>query len=298
MKRFLKIHSYFFAIGFFAVLLFAAVPINSVAAATQKSGSVGLQGEVAAPPPATGATITTPTNGQTFTSIPVRVSGLCPADVLVKIFKNQVFAGSIQCQNGSYSLQIDLFSGKNDLVARVYDALDQAGPDSNTVSVTFNDAKYGGVGKRISLTSNYAKRGANPNDTLTWPISISGGAGPYAVSVDWGDGTIDLKSQEFPGNMDLAHVYTSSGVYNIIIIATDKNGDSAFLQVVGIANGAVAQKSSDGTGSKIIQICQTYPWWLWLLIIVIVALLSFWLGNRSAILNLRRRLERDGSDSK
>src|SRR5947208_1368384 len=94
-----------------------------------QSGSVGLQGQISAPPPSVGATISIPRDGQSFTTLPVTVSGICPKDLLVKLFKNNVFGGSVQCKNGSYSLLIDLFSGQNELVARVYDSLDQAGPD-------------------------------------------------------------------------------------------------------------------------------------------------------------------------
>ena len=69
--------------------------------------------------------------------LPVTVTGLCPDGLLVKLFKNNVFAGSVDCTKGSYSLKIDLFTGQNDLVARVYDSLDQPGPDSSIVRVRF-----------------------------------------------------------------------------------------------------------------------------------------------------------------
>src|SRR5665213_999026 len=167
-------------------LLVFAPPVMAV---TTKSGSIGIQGTIPSPPPARGATIVVPSNGDVFTNVPITVSGLCPTGLLVKIFDNNVFVGSTVCVNGSYSLQIDLFSGRNDLVARVYDALDQAGPDSNTVTVTFNDAQFLQFGTHVSLTSDFAERGAPPGQKLDWPVILSGGTAPYAVSVDWGDGT-------------------------------------------------------------------------------------------------------------
>src|ERR1039458_1665129 len=102
------------------------------------SGSIGLQGTISTAPPTRGATIAIPSNGAVFTAVPITVSGLCPSNLLVKIFSNNIFVGSTVCSNGSYSLQVDLFGGRNGLVARVYDSLGQAGPDSNTVTVTFN----------------------------------------------------------------------------------------------------------------------------------------------------------------
>ncbi len=87
--------------------------------AETKSGSVGLQATISAPAPTQAAVISLPRQGESFTQLPVTVSGLCPGNVLVKLFKNNVFAGSVQCKNGSFSLITDLFNGDNELIARV-----------------------------------------------------------------------------------------------------------------------------------------------------------------------------------
>lgn len=122
---------------------FAAAPLPP----DPQSSSIGVQGVLGSSPPTQGATITIPSSGQVFTSNPISVSGLCPTNLLVKLFTNNVFVGSVLCTSGSYSIKIDLFSGRNDLVTRVYDALDQAGPDSNTVTVTFNSPQLAGGGR-------------------------------------------------------------------------------------------------------------------------------------------------------
>lgn len=269
--------------------------ISTQVYAAEESGSVGLEGRVSAPPPTTAASISLPRGGQSFTSLPVTVSGLCPNDLLVKLFKNNVFAGSVQCTNGSFSLQIDLFDGQNDLIARVYDSLDQAGPDSAAVTVNFQTDKPG-TASRVSLTSTYAKRGANPGSVLTWPIVMSGGVGPYAVSVDWGDGkTADLISQSFPGTFNIQHVYDKPGVYNIVVKATDKNGGVAFLQLVGVANGPLSQDSTsaDTTGTNT-DTTKTKYRILWEPAAVIVPFIfaGFWLGRRHELQTLRRKIER------
>lgn len=278
------------SLGLLGLVMVAPVAAQSP---NPQDGAIGVQGTLSSPPPTQAATIAVPTNGQGFNTLPVTVSGLCPNDLLVKVFKNNVFAGSVVCKNGSYSLIIDLFNGQNELVARVYDALDQAGPDSNLVTVIYTDTRQGTT-SRVSLTSNFAKRGANPGQTLTWPIIISGGEGPYAVSVDWGDGkTPDLISQPFPGTFDIKHVYDSPGVYNIIIKATDKNGGVAFLQLVGIANGALSQDNGGegedrGAGSSTPQIRI-----LWQPAAILIPLLmsTFWLGRKYELKMLRRKIE-------
>lgn len=278
-----------------ALLLFLMMGGNAAAQVQNpQSGSTGLQGKISAPPPTAAATISIPRTGQSFTTLPVTVSGLCQTGLLVKLFKNNVFAGSVQCTNNSFSLLIDLFNGQNDLVARVYDTLDQAGPDSNTVTVNFSDNTAINL-NRVSLTSNFAKRGANPGQTLTWPIILSGGTGPYAVSIDWGDGkTPDLKSLEFPGPFDIQHKYDNPGVYNIIVKATDKNGSVAFLQLVGVGNGALTQDSQQSSGSNntaTTTVTKTQILWQPAAAFIPFILLTFWLGKKHELKVLRRRIE-------
>ena len=275
-----------------SVAAIIGTPALAFAVTNPSSGSTGLEGTIPSAPPTSGATIATPSNGQTFTSIPITVSGLCPTGLLVKVFANNVFVGSEVCTNGSYSIQVDLFSGRNDIVTRVYDALDQAGPDSNVVTVNFDAGQYNPSDVQlVSLTSDYARRGANPGQTLTWPIILSGGTGPYAISVDWGDGKApDLISQSSPGTINLSHVYDTAGVYSVLIKATDKNGVSAFLQLVGVANGAITSSANTGTsstgGKTIVQVL-----WLPAALLIPLIIVAFWLGGRYKLAGLRKHLE-------
>jgi len=254
-------------------------------------GSIGLQGEISQAAPTQAATITVPSNGASFSSLPITVSGLCPANLLIKIFSNNVFVGSTFCSNGSYSLQVDLFNGQNQLVARDYDALDQAGPDSNTVNVTFNDVQFAEFGTHVELTSAFAERGAPPNQELDWPVILSGGTGPYAVSVDWGDGSPStLFSQAASGTFTIKHSYKSSGIYTVIIKATDKNNGTAFLQVIAVASGAGQNNAKGGTSSSLTQV--KVLWWPALLMIPLIVS-TFWVGRRYELYVLRKQLEKE-----
>lgn len=254
------------------------------------SGSVGLEGKISSPPPTQAATITTPSNGAVFTTVPITVSGLCFKNLLIKIFDNNVFVGSVACSNGSYSLQISLFSGQNDLVARVYDALDQAGPDSNIVSVTFNDAQFAEFGSRVSLSSVYAERGAPPGQNLDWPVILGGGTGPYAISVDWGDGSpTDLLSVEAAGTINLKHTYRVAGLYKVIVKASDKNGTTAFLQLVAQATGAVQNNTTKSNSNNTVI---TKTAWAPLVSMVPLTFASFWIGRRHELYTLRKGLEK------
>jgi len=278
--------------GMLALTAFSITGLVQAAPPPQnpQSGSVGLQGEIPSSPPTQGATITVPGNGQSFTAIPITVAGICPKGLLVEIYKNGVFSGATDCNNGSFSLQIDLFDGRNDLVAKVYDNLNQPGPDSNTVTVNFNAVKPA-PGPRISLTTEFAKRGAQPGSNLSWPITISGGTVPYALSVDWGDQTTpDLISRATAGDLTLNHIYKQSGVYKVTIKATDKNGEAAFLQVVGIGNGPIQQTTA--ATSKNTATTQTIIVWWPLLVMLALMIITFGLGKRQEIEQIRTRIRK------
>jgi hypothetical protein len=281
-----------------AGLMIALAPSTQAAPVENpQEGAIGVEGKIPSNPPSNAPTITTPRDGQVFTTIPITVNGLCTSGLLVKMFSNNVFVGSVLCENGSYSIDIDLFSGQNELVARMFDSLDQGGPNSNMVTVTFNDEQFNPFGTSLlSLTSNYAARGANPGQRLVWPVILSGGTSPYAVSVDWGDGTSpDLISTPFTGTIDLGHVYKSAGIYRVTVKATDKNGLSAFLQLVATANGAVTTDASkeedDASGDTVTKV-------LWLPAVACIPLIfvSFWLGQRYELATLRKHLEQRGQE--
>lgn len=285
-------------VSFIAAAFFLVLGADGASAQTtgpEQSGSVGLTGKISAPPPAQGASISFPRGGQSFDSVPIVVTGICPDGLLVKIFKNNVFAGSVQCIGGNFSLQMDLFVGTNELIARVYDDLDQPGPDSEVVSVTFNSGKFDAP-TRVTLTSNYAKRGANPSQTLTWPVILSGGTGPYAFSVDWGDGKEpDLFTEPFPGTIDLKHIYDEPGVYNIIVKVVDTNGVTSFLQLVGVSNGPLSQTNDSGTDNSSnsgFTTTKTKIIWWPAAVIVPFAVSTFWLGKRYMLRLMKKRIER------
>ena len=278
------------------LVLSAPVAAGSTFPPESASGSVGLEGTISTAPPTKGATITTPVNGATFTQLPVTINGLCPNGLLIKAFANNVFVGSTVCANGSYTMQIDLFSGQDDIVVRVYDALDQSGPDSNSVTVNYVSAQFAATGTQLTLSSSYAERGAPPGEEIDWPISISGGIGPYAVSVDWGDNTpAELVSTSFAGPLTIKHSYKTAGSYKVIVTATDSKGNQALLQLIGVANGATSQSSTTGSskssssGAPVIR--TQVLWWPAIAMVPLIGL-TFWVGQRFELHALRKQLEK------
>ena len=261
-----------------------------------KPGGFGLEATKTQAPPTMGATITTPANGTSSSTSPITVNGLCPQGLLVQVYNNGVMVGSVMCENGSFSVEVSLFAGTNELKAIVYDDLEQAGPESNIATVTYTDTNFTRFGELITLTSNYGRRSAANNTQLEWPLQLSGGTGPYAFSIDWGDGTeLQLLSQSLSGLVSIAHIYKKAGIYQVNVKVTDTNGVSAFLQVIAVSSGeadqAVAAAEDDGATK------QSKPVVLWVPTVVLLLLLlpTYWLGRRSQLVTIRRKMlkERD-----
>lgn len=278
--------------------------LNPIPTPDPKPGSYGLEATKTQAPPKQGATISTPGSGSSYSTSPITVTGICPNGLLVEVYDNNVMVGSVMCSGGSFTLQVSLFAGTNELSAMVYDDLGQAGPKSNIVTVTYTDTRFTAFGQLVTLTSSYGRRSAPAGSQLTWPLQLSGGTGPYAFSIDWGDGSKpELKSQAFSGVVDIAHVYKKAGIYQINITVTDVNGVSAFLQLVAVSSGKVDGQTSNATAqndnSKNKQFVTKI---LWTPTIVALFLLipSYWLGRRSQLVSLQHRMlkERDAYEKK
>jgi hypothetical protein len=236
--------------------------------------------------PTVAATIRQPANGQRFTTTPVTVSGTCPADTLVELYKNDIFAGSTPCAaNGTYTMEIDLLIGQNVLVARVYDALNQPGPDSNTITVFYDalSAQAGALtpldfgGDQLLLNTDAVFRGVFPEKELSVPIDILGGTPPYAINVQWGDSTNKVIPRNDNLTFKATHVYKKPGTYQISIQATDAAGRVAFLTVASIVNGQPAIANS--TTNPVVSTNKLLVLWP-LYASAFAVVISFWLGER------------------
>jgi hypothetical protein len=225
--------------------------ITQIPIPTPEAGSYGLQATKTQAPPTTGATISVPGSGSSSASSPITISGVCPNGLLVEVFDNGVLEGAQICTGGSFSLKINLFNGQNNISAVVYDDLNQAGPTSNTVIVNASSPNLKSFGEQLTLTSVYGRLGVNPGNTLTWPLEIAGGTGPYAFSINWGDGSpVQLKSQLTNGTVNITHVYNNSGIYNVTVSAADTDGATAFIQLVAVSNGNIPSANTTTNDSS------------------------------------------------
>lgn len=249
-----------------------------------EAGSIGLNGIVPGKPPTQAATIDVPSNGQHFAATPITVSGTCPPNTIVELFKNDIFAGSTSCSTTSkYSMEIDLLFGKNDLIARVYDSLNQAGPKSNMVTVYYDAlptqagpvASFDFGGAQLLINTDAVFRGVFPEKTMVMPIDIIGGRPPYAVNVQWGDSSNKIVPRSDNIGFNVDHIYKKPGVFQIGIQASDADGRVAFLTVAAIVNGQpdIAAAANKPSSNQLLMLWPLYT-------AAATALLSFWLGEK------------------
>jgi hypothetical protein len=202
--------------------------------------------------------------------------------------------GSVQCENGSFTLEVGLFAGVNELSAIQYDSLDQAGPTSNIVTVNYTNAQFSAFGDLVTLTSSYGRRSSAVGTELGWPLQLSGGAGPYAFSLDWGDGTAsELMSQSLAGVVNIKHTYKRAGIYRLNIRVVDSNGVSAFLQLVAVSSGQVDAAGATGGEDTTSTAAKTTILWVPAAVALVLLIPTYWLGRRSQIVSLRNKMLKD-----
>ena len=283
----------FFALVLVLVLLSAMSLAAEAAPANPQSGSVGLEGTVPGPAPTTSATILSPGNGLTTDTIPITVAGVCPADTFVTVTKNNIFAGAVACaDDGTFSLQIDLFDGANVLVSQVTNALGESGPSSAPVTVYYDAPTLalpgGQAGKQLFLQMSTTILAGSPGQAISRTVTIVGGVGPYAVEWDWGDGNTTLSSQGNEGDVTASHAYSRPGTYAVIVRVTDTQGNSAFLQFVTVINGPVAvygASNTSGLGALPGNLVGAWPLYLLAAFMVVF----FWMGEQLEVRKLRRK---------
>lgn len=235
------------------LLFFVGIALTAFTAYAEspppEHSSISITGSMPGKPPTEAATINSPTNQQRFSTSPITVSGTCPDTTLVEIFKNDIFAGSTACSTeGIYSVDIDLLFGNNTLVAKVFDNLNQSGPDSNLVTVYYDVLPLQSSaidpvtfsGSQLLINTDAVFRGSFPNQEMTIPLTIIGGIAPYAINIQWGDATNSVIPVENNLTISTKHIYKKAGTYKVSIQATDSTGRVAFISVAAIINGQPA----------------------------------------------------------
>jgi hypothetical protein len=157
------------------------------------------------------------------------------------------------------------------------------------------------------IKSDYRYQVYAYGQTGSLSLSLSGGAGPYAVGILWGDGAQSTVVREDRSAFVVSHAYKPLDNplknYVIKIQAVDNNGAKAFLQTAAIVRGsqfgALAGQCAGSPSSQTINtLCGSATlssfskakqgmWIVWpAYVVVVLMLFSFWLGERQEVLVL------------
>jgi len=199
-------------------------------------------------------------------------------------------------------LSIELLPGQNVLTAHVFNSTDDEGPVSAAITVNYaaasppNNGPTRQTAPPLLARTQFIYKGFHISDTVEWPIEISGGVAPYAVDVDWGDGSHNLYSRGHEGVFNISHKYSKAGGYKnsyiIKVNLSDSVGGHSFLQFFVI----IADRATGGVTANIFS--KPPPTvannnWLWIAwpayIFVLLMAISYWLGEREEIIVLRKR---------
>lgn len=306
----------FFILVLTGITLFFARQQTAQAGPPQvQNGNIGLSGIVPGPPPSTAAQIVQPNDGDIVTQANLTVAGTCTPALIVEIYRNNAFAGSDICSgSGTFSLVITVVEGTNELIAKIKDGLDQYGPDSTPVFVTYNvtqttettDSDDEDESGRVTylpliIYTIPVQRGSEPEDIIKLEYEIEGGQAPYAVVIDWGDNTDNsLSPHQNAGDFSKEHTYKNAGQYRVKLAAQDNLGNRASIQTIVIINGesntifpfasVVCGLGSDSTDaflcSAVTSISVVWPAFL----ITSALTVSFWLGEKVVYWRLRREV--------
>lgn len=271
------------------------------------SESIGVSATVSGPPPSQAAIILEPATNTTATQTPLRLAGSCTPDTIVKIYRNETFAGSSFCDAlGRFEILVDLVEGTNTLSAKNFDALDQAGPNSAGIIVFYRPSNASQSTTTValqspesavlplSLTTPFNFRGLKPKQRFTWPLTISGGTAPYILKSDWGDNTSATNQKiEAAGESSVSYTYEKPGRYTITQIVNDTSGLQAFLQLAAVVDGYVASPLgtidvTTDSGEIFLQIQELMPFY-WTATSVVAV---FWVAQSATSGHLASTLAR------
>lgn len=314
------------------LLLFVAVLLGGFSRAANAltltgSNSYQVTASYLGLPPATAATIDSPLDGVHVKAVPVILTGKCPANSYIGLTRNGLNSGYAICGAlGSYSLQTDLFPGINALQAQVYSQFDLPGPASNTVRVTYDvpatavpapsttgtaispTAPKTGAGpvatsapiaQPLLIKSTFKYVGRSVGQNVAYQFEIVGGSAPYAISINWGDGTQKTLSLTQTGAFSVNHSYAKTGQYKgsyrIQANAGDAGGQQTELQLLAIINDrpivpAAGSKidlnaGNDGGIGRNLQNVLKYLWPTFGVTVLMGA--SFWLGELRELRHIR-----------
>ena len=245
-----------------------------------------ISATIEAPTLAQGANITDPADDSTLTQTPATLSGTCPTNSYVKIYDNSLFIGATVCADaGTFQIEAELFKGENSLIAQAFNATDEQGPATPSITVTLKlphaatstTSSSGSVSPTTSssstssnadtapppilLTSDFHYQTFDTGSVFKWQMDLEGGVPPYKVHIVWGDGnSSDLVFKTDPV-FNISHTYTKQGYFSIKVYSTDTVGNHHMMQLAALIKkpGTVGFLNTTGSTPTRAGACKPDP---------------------------------------
>ncbi|MCA9334593.1 hypothetical protein KC953_00445 [Candidatus Saccharibacteria bacterium] len=139
------------------------------------------------------------------------------------------------------------------------------------------------------------QRHVSTDGETTIGVLVWGGSSPYAVTINWGDGSVDtVKSVNKPGYFTATKKYAAKGQYTIELQAFDSNGKQAYMQATIDVSGPDKPKDFVGYVSSNMNLSwfdSPVPTYF----LAVAMVIGFWAGDyfeRSIHINHRVRPRR------
>lgn len=190
----------------------------------------------------------------------VALSGTCqyvyPASI-VAIYRLGVLMASTACTvTNTYQLDVTLVDGQNVLLARTYNMNGLYGPDSVSITVSYTppavplpqtppQVATQDAPSTLSIVTQAPFHVVDAkHTTVQVSVLVDGGATPYTIELNWGDGTTESKQVSASGTYTFEHEYEKPATYQARARVTDVLGVSREQVFAVVAPGALAESVS------------------------------------------------------
>ena len=255
------IHNLFF------LILSTVISSLSLLSGLASAASYDVTASVDFPAPTQAAVIAGGLNGTTVDSASLVISGTCEVllpNGVVSIWRSGVAIGSAPC-TGTFSVTVTLQEGSNVLVARSASVSNQYGPDSSQVTVTLalpapsvaptpspgspgatdEVSQNAGAASGLSATPAQAFSSIGSDKVVVLMVVVVGGATPYTIYINWGDGTEESRTVDQPGTYQFDHTYSKDGSYLVKGVVRDVLGATTSFEYA-----VVSQKPAPTAAAK------------------------------------------------
>jgi hypothetical protein len=189
-------------IGVVALLLLfsMAIPISQTFA---ESLDVSAQVNASLPPGGETPVVQAPGNNSTVDVQNVFITGQCyiidPTLIVVLLRDNQVIGTGPCLPDGTFRILVGLVRGVNIIVPKYVTITGQSGGYGQPITLLYNQSEIttapqtqqspDGQSSRLKITLNYDFITYNDTSPTQITYTVTGGKGPYIVTINWGDGT-------------------------------------------------------------------------------------------------------------